>query len=268
MTLTHAADPSSAAQHHRVRHISKADIDWAIAEGWRDFRAKRGDILVLALIYPVMGFAAVALTIDDRLLPLFFPLVAGISILGPAAASGFYEIARRREAGQDASWLHFIDPFRGPARWPLAALTGALLVLFLGWLAAASMIADITLGSEPLGGAPVASAKDFAHQVLYTPEGWALILLGNAVGFLFAAATLVFSLVSFPMVVDGAADPWTAVVTSIRAVRQNPGATITWGLRVAGLLAIGCLPAFLGLTVVLPVLGYATWHLYTRLVER
>jgi uncharacterized membrane protein len=266
MTITHDVGIPSVAPVHRVRRISQNDLDWALAEGWRDFRAKRGDILVIALLYPVLGFAAAAITIDNRLLPLFFPLVAGVSILGPAAASGFYEIARRREAGLDASWLHFLDPFRGPNRYSLEILTGCLFILFLGWLAAASTIAAVTVGYGPAVG--VVGAEAFIHRVLYTSQGWTMIILGNLVGFCFAAATLVLGLVSFPMVVDGAADPWTAVMTSIRAVRENPGATVSWGLRVAGLLALGCLPAFIGLAIVLPVLGYATWHLYTRLVER
>lgn len=271
MTTTHAAGPSAtgrpgAAQAHRVRRISQSDLDWALAEGWRDFRAMRGDILVIALLYPVIGFAAAAVTLDNRLLPLFFPLVAGVSILGPAAASGFYEMARRREAGLDASWIHFLDPFRGPNRYSLEILTGCLVILFLCWLAAAATIAAVTVGYGPAVG--VVGAEAFIHKMLYTPVGWTMILLGNLVGFLFAVVTLVLSLVSFPMVVDGAADPWTAVLTSIRAVRENPTVTEYWGLRVAGLLALGCLPAFIGLAVVLPVLGYATWHLYTRLVER
>jgi uncharacterized membrane protein len=265
MTTTHAAGMPGAAEAHRVRRISQSDLDWSLAEGWRDFRAKRGDILVVALLYPVLGFVAAAVTIDNRLLPLFFPLVAGVSILGPAAASGFYEIARRREAGQDANWVHFLDPFRGPNRYSLEILTGSLVILFLLWLAAASTIAAVTVGYGPAVG--VVGAEAFIHRVLDTSEGWAMIVLGMLVGFGFAVATLVFGLVSFPMVVDGA-DPWTAVMTSYRAVRANPAATISWGLRVAGLLALGCLPAFIGLAVVLPVLGYATWHLYTRLVDR
>jgi uncharacterized membrane protein len=265
MTITHTGGIPTAASARRVRRISQSDLDWAIAEGWRDFRAKRGDILVIALLYPVLGFVAAAITIDNRLLPLFFPLVAGVSLLGPAAASGFYEIARRREAGLDASWLHFLDPFRGPNRYSVEILAGCLVILFLCWLAAASTVAAITVGYGPAVG--IVGAEAFIHRVLYTADGWAMIVLGMLVGFAFAAATLVMGPVSFPMVVDGA-DPWTAVTTSIRAVRANPAATVSWGLRVAGLLALGCLPAFIGLAIVLPVLGYATWHLYTRLVER
>jgi uncharacterized membrane protein len=260
-----AAARSAAAGTPPVRRISQSDLDWALAEGWRDFREMRGDILVVALLYPVLGFAAAAVTLDNRLLPLFFPLVAGVSLLGPAAASGFYELARRREEGLHANWVHFLDPFRGANRYSLEILSGCLVILFFLWLAAAATIAAITVGYGPAVG--VVGAAAFIHKVLYSPEGWTMILLGNLVGFLFAVVTLVLGLVSFPMVVDGA-DPWTAVMTSIRAVRKNRLVTEYWGLRVAGLLALGCLPAFIGLAVVLPVLGYATWHLYTRLVDR
>jgi uncharacterized membrane protein len=252
-------DPNAAA----VRKITEADLNWALAQGWKDFTAKRGDILVLALLYPLIGFLAAALAFDGRLLPLVFPLVAGLSIAGPAVAAGFYEIARRREEGLESSWFHFFDPLRGRSRAGLAVLTLGLAVLFVAWLAVAWMIAAITIGVSPSTG-----VGDFLRHVLTTSEGWSMIVLGNMAGLLFAAATLVLSLVSFPMVVDGAWDPVSAVLTSIRAARENPAATTSWGLRVAGLLALGCLPAFIGLAVVLPVLGYATWHLYTRVVVR
>jgi uncharacterized membrane protein len=95
-----------------------------------------------------------------------------------------------------------------------------------------------------------------------------MIVVGNLAGFVFAVVTVTATLISFPMVVDKPVDAVTAVAASIRAVRANPKVTASWGLRVAGLLALGCIPLFVGLAVVLPVLGYATWHLYTRLVER
>ncbi len=75
-------------------------------------------------------------------------------------------------------------------------------------------------------------------------------------------------LVSFPMLVDKPVHASDAVETSLRASFANPMMTLRWGLYVAGLLALACIPLFLGLAVVLPVLGYASWHLYTRLVER
>jgi uncharacterized membrane protein len=193
---------------------------------------------------------------------MVFPLVAGLSILGPAVASGFYELARRREAGLDSSWLHFLDPLRGRNRLGLGALTAGLAILFAAWLLVASLIYGATMGSANL------TASEFLTRVFTTPEGWTMIALGNAAGFCFAVVALVLGVVSFPMMVDTATDPVTAVMTSIDAVRQNPAVMASWGLRIIGLLVLGCLPAFVGLAIVLPIVGYASWHLYTRLVQR
>ena len=250
-----------------VRTIGQADLNWALAEGWRDFQAKRGELLMLAVIYPLVAFLAFAVSFDYQLFPLFFPMVAGLSILGPAVASGFYELARRREAGLDSGWRHFVDPLRGRSRFSLAVLTGGLLAMFAVWMIVASLIYNLTLGaSAPQGSS--AGASEFFRRLFTTPQGWTMIVLGNLVGGLFAVATLVVGFVSFPMIVDKPVDPATAVVTSVRAVTKNPATVATWGCWVAVLLALGCLPAFIGLAVVLPVLGYASWHLYTRLVDR
>jgi uncharacterized membrane protein len=258
MTLVSSAPPAP-----RVRHIVEADLTWALAEGWSDFKAKRGDLIVLALIYPIVGLLAASAAFDERILPLFFPLVAGMSILGPAVASGFYELARRREAGLDSNWLHFVDPLKGRSRFPLAVLTGVLAVLFVAWVFAAALIYLATVAAEtPVG------VSGFVHALFATPRGWALIIVGNLVGFVFAAVTVTLSLVSFPLVVDKSLGAGAALATSIRAVRANPALAASWGLRVAALLVLGSIPLFIGLAIVLPVLGYATWHLYTRLIER
>jgi uncharacterized membrane protein len=247
----------------KVRRIGEADLKWALAEGWRDFRARRGDFILLPLVYPLAGFMAFALALNQSLLPMLFPAVAGLSILGPAVAAGFYELARRREAGLDSSWAHFVDPLKGRSRVGLAVLTLGLVALFALWLAVASLVFSATLGV-----AGDLTLSQFLTRLVATPQGWAMIVAGNALGFCFAAATLCLTLVSFPMVVDRPVSALTAVATSVRAVRLNPSAAAGWGLRVAALLAVGCAPLFLGLPIVVPVLGYATWRLYTRLVER
>lgn len=255
--VAHDADPSE------IRRITTGDLRWALAEGWKDFQDKRGHLLFIGLLYPVICLIAVVVTFNDPLLPLFFPLVAGLSIAGPAVASGFYELARRREEGRDSSWWHFLDPLNGRSRTPLAILTGGLAVLFVGWLIAAYAIYAVTFGVDtPL------RVSDFLGRLFTTPEGWTLIVLGNLAGAAFAIATLVFAVVSFPMVVDKPVDAGLAVRTSLAAARKNPREVLGWGARVAGLLLLGLLPAAIGLAVVLPWLGYATWHLYTRLVVR
>lgn len=262
MTQLHPAIAPLSTGAAKVRVISERDLDWALSEAWRDFQDRRGDLIVLALIYPVVAFIAVAIAFDSRLLPMFFPAAAGLSILGPAVASGFYELARRREAGLDAGWSHFFDPLQGRSRFSIVVLTIGLFTLFLLWLGAAGLVYENTLALWR----PTASA--FLAAVFTTPQGWTMILVGNLVGLLFAAVVLVLAFVSFPMVVDRDVDPYLAVATSLAAARANPRVTLMWGLRVALLLAVGSLPAFVGLAVVLPVLGYASWHLYTRLVER
>ena len=246
-----------------IRTITVADLNWALAEGWKDFLAKRGDLIVIGLLYPIICLVAAVVTFNDPLLPLFVPLVAGLSILGPAAASGFYELARRREEGRDASWWHFLDPLNGRSRLPLAILTGGLAALMIGWLVAAYAIYAATFGAD----APL-RVGDVFGRLFTTQAGWTLIILGNLAGAPFAIATLVFALVSFPLVVDRPVDAGLALRTSLAAARKNPREVFGWGWRVAGLLLLGLLPAAIGLAVVLPWLGYATWHLYTRLVVR
>lgn len=246
-----------------VRRIDASDIRWALAEGWKDFMAKRGDLIVIGLLYPLICVIAVVMTFNDPLLPLFFPLVAGLSIAGPAAASGFYELARRREEGRESTWSHFLDPLKGRSRTPLLMLTLGLAVLFVGWLLTAYAIYAVTFGAEAQ-----LRVSDFFGRLFTTAAGWELIVLGNLAGLGFAIVTLVFAIVSFPMVVDKPVDAATAVRTSLKAVRRNPREIAGWGLRVAGLLVLGLIPVAIGLAVVLPWLGYSTWHLYTRLVVR
>lgn len=249
-----------------VRRLETADLDWALARGWDDFKTKRGDIVLLPFIYVVAGLVAAFFAFNADLFRLIFPLAAGFALVGPAAAAGFYELARRREAGEDTSWWHFLDPLNGRSRVPIAMLTVMLAVIFLVWIGAADTIYRMTLGTL----APATPGAFLA--ALQTPEGLKMVLVGNLVGAGFAVVTLAVAAFSFPMVVDkrrgGGTSASTAVATSVRAFRASPGTMIAWGIRVAAILALGALPLFVGLMVALPVLGYATWHLYTRAVAR
>ena len=272
MSTIAAQAVSADADLPEVRRIGPDDLRWALAEGWKDFLAKRGDLIFAGLLYPVICLIAAIVTLNAPLVPLFFPLVAGLSIAGPAVASGFYELARRREEGVEASWWHFLDPLRGRRRTPLVTLTISLLALFTGWLIVAYAIYSATFGAQTAYsatfGAQGMHLADFGSRLFSTREGWELIILGNLAGGVFAVVTLVFSVVSFPMVVDKPVDAGVALRTSLRAVRRNPWEMAGWGVRVAGLLLLGLIPLAIGLAVVLPWLGYATWHLYTRLVVR
>ncbi|WP_424631277.1 DUF2189 domain-containing protein [Bradyrhizobium sp. SYSU BS000235] len=253
---------SSSSEAIVVRKISFADIKDALQLGWEDFKAVPTHAIMLALIYPVLGIVLARATLGYSILPLLFPLAAGFALLGPFAALGFYDLSRRRENGEDATASHALGVLSSPSIGAMLGLGGGLLILFLVWLTAAQSIY-----SSIFGYAPASSIPNFLDQVLTTSKGLSLIIIGCGVGFLFALVALCISVVSFPMMLDRHASAHDAVLTSLRVVAQNPVQMAIWGLIVAALLVIGTVPFFLGLTVVIPVLGHATWHLYRKVVE-
>ena len=244
-----------------VRKIRVADLGGAIRAGLDDFSVMPSHVMFLCLIYPIVGVGLARLALGLDVLPLLFPVVAGFALVGPVAALGLYEISRRREQGLPVSWRDAFNVFRSPSLGSIIALGVLLLVIFLVWLATANAIYVASFGY-----APAASMPDFFARVFDTREGWGLIILGNAVGFLFAVVVLAISAISFPLLLDRDVGAITAMLTSVRAVWTNPVPMAVWGLTVAVSLAIGAIPFFLGLAVVVPVLGHATWHLNGRVV--
>ena len=246
-----------------VRNVGSDDVRWALSRGWADFRELRGDLLFLPFIYAAVGFLASALAFNRDLFVLIFPLAGGFALIGPLAAAGFYELSRRRDAGEATSWWNFFRPMKGRARGPLVVMGGIMVGLFVVWILVAQAIYLNTLAK--LG---PHSPEQFLSALFSTREGWTMILLGNVAGAGFALAALAIGAFSIPMVVDKGSDPVSAILTSLAAFRRNPKSMLVWGGIVTGLLVLGCIPFFLGLMIVLPVLGYASWHLYTRVVVR
>lgn len=254
---------ASQQQSPTIRRIGRADLHWALREGVRDFLDKRGDIILIGIVYPLVLLVVGAVSVGGEWYPVVLPLISGLSLLGPILAVGYYEMARRREEGRDGRWSHFLDPFHGPNGAQIIALGILLGLLFLAWIGVAMGIYGATLGTLHPDG-----LGSFIGKLFTTAEGWQLIAFGNLAGFGFAVVVLATTIVSFPLMVDRPVDFTLAVETSIRATRKNPAEVATWGLYVAIILALACIPLFCGLLVALPVLGYASWHLYTRLVER
>ena len=266
MAITHPTDLASSRDDYEIRKVGLQDLRIALAQGWEDFQAKRGDLVFIGVIYPVVVLFAILMASQVSILPLLFPLLAGSILFSPALASGFYELARRREQGLDSRWRHFLDVVRGPSAPALFDLTSVTAMLFLAWMGAAWFIYHSTVGT--MGPDAISSVGAFANAVFGTGEGWRMIILGNLVGLCFAIVTLAISVVSFPMIVDKQVNWGIALRTSVRFAWHNPVTVAVWGLIVVGLLILGALPGLVGLAVVLPLLGYATWHLYTRAVVR
>ena len=250
-----------AAPLPAVRRIELADLRDVLSRGLGDLGAYRSDVVFLCIVYPLVGLVLAWLAFGYEMLPLVFPLVSGFALIGPVAAVGLYEISRRREQGEEITWADAFGVVRAPAFGAILVLGLILLAIFLLWLAAAYAIYLVTLGPEP-----PASIGAFARDVFTTGAGWTLIVVGVGVGALFALLVLTISVVSFPLLLDRDVGLYAAIATSVRAVVTNPGPMAAWGLIVALGLAIGSLPLLLGLILVMPVLGHATWHLYRKVV--
>jgi uncharacterized membrane protein len=244
-----------------VRRIRSSDILECLHEGIADFTALRTHALFLIVLYPVIGLMLGAVTANDSLMPLFFPLAAGFALVGPVAALGLYELSRRREQGHEPTLSDAASVVRSPSIGAIVELSLLLALIFVAWLVAATLIYG-----ETMGGLRFPSYGAFLKAVFTTREGWTLILVGHAVGFVFAAVSFAVTAVSFPLLLDRPVTLRTALATSVAAIRTNPGPMAVWALTIAALLLVGSIPAFVGLAVVLPVLGHATWHLYRRLV--
>jgi len=245
-----------------VRSIGPMDLKDVLAKGLEDFRAMPTHVIFLSLIYPIVGLAIARWTFGYEVVPMLYPLVAGFALIGPFAAIGLYELSRRREMGLDTSWKHAFDIVHSPSLRAIAALGLLLVAIFGVWLFVAHAIYVANFGQDEQ---PVALAE-FVRRVIGTPEGHNLIIVGNAVGFLFAVLAFALSVVSFPLLLDRNVGMAVAIATSIKVILANPFTMALWGLVVALGLAIGSLPFLFGLAVVMPVLGHSTWHLYRKVV--
>lgn len=258
---TMAGEAGNNAAALPVRKIGIDDLKGALAEGVEDFRAKPSHLLFIGIIYPLAMLCLVAVTFGYNLLPLAFPLAAGLALLGPFAAIGLYELSRRREQGHEIVWGDALRVLRSPQRGTILKLGGILVLIFFAWMAAAQIIYNATLATPQ----PITLPR-LIDGAFTTGAGWAMIIVGNIVGLGFALVALAISVVSFPLLVDRHVGAMTAVRTSLAAMRKNFVVMLVWGLIVVGSMVAGALVLLVGLAVVVPVLGHATWHLYRRVV--
>lgn len=246
-----------------IHRVDPADLREVLLKGLDDFSAKPSHILLLVVLYPILGLIFARAAAGYDLLPLVFPLVSGFALVGPLAALGLYELSRRRELGMELDWGDALHVVSSPSIMSIIGLSIVLGIIYFAWLGTAQAIYWAIFGNTVPD-----TVGEFVRQVLTTRSGWTMIIVGWAVGFVFALIVLAIASVSFPMLLDRPVSAFTAVRTSVAVFIANPITMIMWGVIVASLLFIGSVPLFLGLAVVMPVLGHATWHLYRKAVPR
>jgi uncharacterized membrane protein len=233
-------------------------FEW-LRRGWRDLADDPGPSIAYGLIVFLMSVAVVWFLFRLELDYILFPALSGFLVLGPLVANGLYEKSRRLEQGESTSLAQMI--FVRPASGNQVFFLGFLLLgLMLLWWRAAVLLYALFFGVRPFPG-----FGDLVATLFTTLNGWALILVGSAVGGLFAAFAFAVTVFAVPMMLKERTDALTAMGISMALVWNNLPVMLAWGAIVAGLFAVAVLTGFLGMIVIFPVLGHATWHAYAAL---
>lgn len=245
-----------------IRRIAVHDVVEALVAGLRDFQAAPLFGLFFGGIY-ALGGLAIFLSLGTLGMPyLAYPLAAGFVLIGPFVAVGLYEVSRRREAGVPLVWGEVLGVVFAQSKRELGWMAFTTLFVMMMWLYQVRLLLALFLGFQSF-----ASFNGFLTVVTTTSEGLLFLAVGNLVGAVLACILFSLTVVSFPLLLDRDVDFITAMITSLRAVAANPVPMLGFAAAIAALTFVAMLPAFLGLVVLLPVLGHATWHLYRRVVE-
>ena len=244
-----------------ILELDMTDLKAVLKAGWQDFRRAPLYGLFFAGVYVLGGWLITwALTADGQ---IWWTLVAGAGfpILGPFIACGFYEVSRRLERGEALDWPGVLSVVWRQKHSQIPTMAAIIVVFFLFWNFLAHMIFALFLGTATLTN--ISSSLD----VFVTPEGLAMLAVGTATGAVFAAVLFALTVVSLPLLLDREVDFITAMIASWSLVLANPGIMLIWAVMIAAALFVGMVTGFLGLFVVLPLFGHATWHLYRRALE-
>lgn len=244
-----------------VLRVVPEDLQRAFGLGWRDFLRAPLAGMGFAVVYVMAGWLITfALTTSGQIW-WTLPAAAGFPILGPFIACGFYEISRCLEQGRALTASGVLGVIFRQKDRQIPSIAAIMVVFFLFWNFLAHMIFALFLGTSSM------TNVSSSFQIFLTAQGFAMLATGTVVGAGFAGLLFSLMVVSMPMLLDRDVDFVTAMLTSIDVVRASPVVMLAWGAFIAAALFLAMLPGFLGLLIVLPVLGHASWHLYRAAVS-
>lgn len=244
-----------------ILELDLGDLRAALSAGWRDFVAAPVFGLFFAAVYVLGGWLIVWASTTEGQLWWTIVAGAGFPILGPFIACGFYEVSRRREQGEALNWPGVLGAIFRQKDRQIPTMAAIIVVFFLFWNFLAHMIFALFLGNATLTNITT------SLEVFRSAEGLAMLAVGTAVGAVFAGVLFALTVVSLPLLMDRDIDFISAMIASWSLVTANPGVMLVWAALIAAGLFGGMLSGFLGLFVVLPLFGHATWHLYRRALE-
>lgn len=256
------ATPRRAPRLPQISPIVASDIVAALKAGVADFTHAPLYGLFFGAIYATGGLIILAaLTVLNKTW-LIIPIAIGFPLIGPFVAVGLYEVSRRRAAGLPLNWREILLVIFSQRERQLGWMSFVILFIFWIWMYQIRLLLAIFLGFKSFS-----SFNSFLEVVTTTSEGFGFLAVGTLVGAFLALFLFSSTVIAMPLLLDRNVDMVSAMITSFKAVFASPVVMLGWGLVVAALVILAMLPMFLGLIVVLPVLGHATWHLYARAVR-
>jgi len=257
--ISEVSDIEETRNIHWKRNLAAgAPLRW-LSLGWKDLWIKPIPSLLYGLLVCVASIAFIGYMFRTGRDYFLFPALSGFLIVGPIIASGLYLKSRNLELGEPFSFSTMVSV--RPKAGAQVFFTGMLLVmLILLWMRAAVLVYALFFGLQPFPG-----LDKIATMLLTTPTGWAMLFVGGFVGSLFAGFAFAISVFSIPMLLDRQIDAFTAMGISTTMVWNNLRVTTTWGAIVLALFLACLATGLLGLIVIFPWLGHATWHAYREM---
>lgn len=252
--------PDSPDDLPEPEQVGFAAIGGALADGWRDFRRAPAFGLLFSAFYVAGGLVLAAVALASGQDWWLIPFILGFPLIAPFAAVGLYDVSRRIEAAEPLDWRAVTRVVFAQRNRQIPSMAMVILLLFMFWVFVAHTVFALFMGVSAL------TNITSSPEVLLQGRGLVMLLVGTLVGAGFAGVLFCITVVGLPLLLEREVDFITAIITSFRAVGRNPAVMLAWAAVIAGLLALGILPMFLGLFVVLPVLGHASWHMYRRLM--
>ena len=261
--MTHVDATETSTLPHgapQLRTITQDDIKMSLQNGWADFKAAPMFGVFFGGFYALGGLIMYWITQATGQSYWLILAALGFPLIGPFTAVGLYEVSRRMHASEALEWGAVLSVLRRESARQIPSLAVLVMGVFLVWVFLAHMMFALFMGKMTM--VNVFTSFD----IFFTVNGISLLILGTVVGAGLAFILFALTVFGMPMLLDREVDYITASLTSFEEVLRNPKTMLTWAAIVVAALIVGMLPLFLGLIIVLPVLGHATWHLYRAAV--